>query len=184
MYFYCSGITSYKAVALLSIWNSSGLIVDNRKIISLAGIGFFVVTLQIWIPQFQRGLAWTVEIALRRAREYIPWYFNLRSFLLLERSRRTRILQRVEFVKSKHSISLNLFILTISDDDAFKERGTRKVNRVNIFRQLSISLDLRVDLYRTRDSKDSEYNDIDGIAIFILLNMIYLEWWKQRTMTV
>lgn len=76
-------------------------------------------------------------------------------------------MQRVEFVKSKHSISLNLFIVTILDDDAFKERRTRKVS--------SISLDSRVDLYRIRDSKDNEYNDIDDIVIFILLDVIYLE---------
>lgn len=76
-------------------------------------------------------------------------------------------MQRVEFVKSKHSISLNLFIVTILDDDAFKERRTRKVS--------SISLDSRVDLYRIRDSKDNGYNDIDDIVIFILLDVIYLE---------
>lgn len=76
-------------------------------------------------------------------------------------------MQRVEFVKSKHSISLNLFIVTILDDDAFKERRTRKVS--------SISLDSRVDLYRIRDSKDNGYNNIDGIVIFILLDVIYLE---------
>lgn len=76
-------------------------------------------------------------------------------------------MQRVEFVKFKHSISLNLFIVTILDDDAFKERRTRKVS--------SISLDSRVDLYRIRDSKDNEYNDIDDIVIFILLDVIYLE---------
>lgn len=76
-------------------------------------------------------------------------------------------MQRVEFVKSKHSISLNLFIVTILNDDAFKERRTRKVS--------SISLDSRVDLYRIRDSKDNEYNDIDDIVIFILLDVIYLE---------
>lgn len=104
MYFYCSGITSYKAAAFLSIWNSSGLIVDNRKIISLAGIGFFVVTLQIWIPQFQRGLAWTVEIALRRAREYIPWYFNLWSFLLLEES----VLEEYEYRNESNSLNPNI----------------------------------------------------------------------------
>lgn len=76
-------------------------------------------------------------------------------------------MQRVEFVKSKHSISLNLFIVTILDDDAFKERRTRKVS--------SISLDSRVDLYRIRNSKDNGYNNIDGIVIFILLDVIYLE---------
>lgn len=76
-------------------------------------------------------------------------------------------MQRIEFVKSKHSISLNLFIVTILNDDAFKERRTRKVS--------SISLDSRVDLYRIRDSKDNEYNDIDDIVIFILLDVIYLE---------
>lgn len=76
-------------------------------------------------------------------------------------------MQRVEFVKSKHSISLNLFIVTILNDDAFKERRTRKVS--------SISLDSRVDLYRIRDSKDNGYNNIDGIVIFILLDVIYLE---------
>lgn len=76
-------------------------------------------------------------------------------------------MQRVEFVKFKHSISLNLFIVTILNDDAFKERRTRKVS--------SISLDSRVDLYRIRDSKDNEYNDIDDIVIFILLDVIYLE---------
>lgn len=76
-------------------------------------------------------------------------------------------MQRVEFVKFKHSISLNLFIVTILNDDAFKERRTRKVS--------SISLDSRVDLYRIRDSKDNGYNNIDGIVIFILLDVIYLE---------